>query len=378
MRGFSYWESKYFWQPATFAIVGSGITGLTTSIYLKKKQPQARVVILERGVLPSGASTKNAGFACFGSLSEIKDDLTHHSEDAVYDLIENRIRGLSMLHGLLSKSQTGYEACGGFEIFTPDEADLFQACKASMDEVNDALEKRLGIRPFGLANDQIKKMGFGNVSDMINNKEEGLIDTGSMMQQLILLARNLGVEILTGVEIQEVVKKGNLMSLQCDRGEFLAEKVCVATNGFAERLLEDVDVKPCRAQVLVTSVIPGIKLQGAFHHHYGYDYFRHVHGRVLIGGGRHLDKAAEQTDEFGVTENIQMYLEKLLREVILPSQSFQVEMRWSGIMGIGQSKELIIKEIEPDLFCAVRFGGMGVALGTAAGHQAAQLMLSRV
>jgi glycine/D-amino acid oxidase-like deaminating enzyme len=47
-------------------------------------------------------------------------------------------------------------------------------------------------------------------------------------------------------------------------------------------------------------------------------------------------------------------------------------------MGIGQSKELIIKEIEPDLFCAVRFGGMGVALGTAAGHQAAQLMLSRV
>jgi hypothetical protein len=31
-------------------------------------------------VLPHGASTKNAGFACFGSISEIIDDLKSHSE----------------------------------------------------------------------------------------------------------------------------------------------------------------------------------------------------------------------------------------------------------------------------------------------------------
>jgi len=40
-------------------------------------------------MLPQGASTKNAGFACFGSLSEIIDDLKSHSEEEVIELVQN-------------------------------------------------------------------------------------------------------------------------------------------------------------------------------------------------------------------------------------------------------------------------------------------------
>ena len=65
----SFWEKDFF-IAYDHIVVGSGIVGLSTAIAIKEKQPNSRVLVLERGIFPTGASTKNAGFACFGSLSE--------------------------------------------------------------------------------------------------------------------------------------------------------------------------------------------------------------------------------------------------------------------------------------------------------------------
>ena len=71
----SYWERETWFKDLDLAVIGSGIVGLTTAIYYKQKHPDKKVVVLEKGSLPKGASTKNAGFACFGSVSEILSDL---------------------------------------------------------------------------------------------------------------------------------------------------------------------------------------------------------------------------------------------------------------------------------------------------------------
>jgi L-2-hydroxyglutarate oxidase LhgO len=67
---FSYWEQSSFFNYDAI-IIGSGIVGLIAAIHLKKSSPNLNIAVLERGFLPSGASTKNAGFACFGSVSEL-------------------------------------------------------------------------------------------------------------------------------------------------------------------------------------------------------------------------------------------------------------------------------------------------------------------
>ena len=77
----SYWEIKNWLTNIDFTIVGSGIVGLNCALQLKQRYPTSKILILEKGILPQGASTKNAGFACFGSLSEIIDDLKHHSKE---------------------------------------------------------------------------------------------------------------------------------------------------------------------------------------------------------------------------------------------------------------------------------------------------------
>ena len=81
---FSYWELKEWFTNVDFTIVGSGIVGLNCALTLKKKHPTATILVLEKGMLPQGASSKNAGFACFGSLSELVDDLkTHHRRRSI-------------------------------------------------------------------------------------------------------------------------------------------------------------------------------------------------------------------------------------------------------------------------------------------------------
>ena len=79
----SYWERETFFKKLDVAVIGSGIVGLAAAIHLKTQNPGLQVAILERGPLPVGASTRNAGFACFGSMTELIDDLTRMSEDDV-------------------------------------------------------------------------------------------------------------------------------------------------------------------------------------------------------------------------------------------------------------------------------------------------------
>ena len=113
----SYWEQKEWLQNIDFTIVGSGIVGLSSAVFLKQRFPKAKILVLEKGFLPQGASTKNAGFACFGSLSEILEDLKSHSVDEVLSLLKSRVDGLQLLRQMLGDEALGYKPYGGYELF---------------------------------------------------------------------------------------------------------------------------------------------------------------------------------------------------------------------------------------------------------------------
>jgi hypothetical protein len=107
----------------------------------------------------------------------------------------------------------------------------------------------------------------------------------------------------------------------------------------------------------------------------GYYYFREIDQRILLGGGRNLDFDSERTTEERTTKSIQEALERLLREVILPHTSVEVDQSWAGIMGIGDKKSPMIKALSPNVHCGVRLGGMGVALGAGVGSSLAELAM---
>jgi gamma-glutamylputrescine oxidase len=88
----SVWEKESFFEHQDIIIVGSGLVGLWSALELKEKHPRLKITILERSMVPAGASTRNAGFACFGSPSELLHDKEISGEDRMWRIVEMRYK----------------------------------------------------------------------------------------------------------------------------------------------------------------------------------------------------------------------------------------------------------------------------------------------
>ena len=369
----SYWEYKSWLADVDFTIVGSGITGLSCSLQLRKRFPKAKILILERGSLPQGASTKNAGFACFGSVSELLSDLERHSEDEVLKLVKMRVEGLKVLRKTLGDRAINFEKCGGYELFLTTNLELYESCFSQIEYLNELLEPVFEKPVFSSVPNRFQ---FKNVQDnLLFNTEEGAIDTGKMMQGLLQKALQQNILILNNWTVTGFETLSNSVEIRANSISFKTNKLFIATNGFAAHL-GITQVQPARNQVLVTKPIADLKIKGTFHLDEGYTYFRNIDNRILLGGGRNLDLTGEQTNALGISETIQAYLEKTLSQIILPQTPVEIDYRWSGILGVGAQKKPILKPLSEHVFCGVRLGGMGVAIGSQIGKELANLLAS--
>lgn len=373
----SYWETTSFINY-DYIIIGSGIVGLSAAASISEKAPKAKVVVLERGLLPSGASTKNAGFACFGSLTEILADFNVMSQSKALELVSLRHKGLNKLRKRLGNNNIGFEHYGGYEL-------LFEENHPSLNEIeklNNLLQPVFGDKSIIQHDALIKQFGFAEkVKHIIKHPFEGQIDTGKMMTSLIHYVQQLGVKIITGCEVSNIdvyeTKATAFVkdSVSNQTISFNAKKIICCTNAFTSTFFPELNISPGRGQVLITKPINNLKFKGVFHFDEGYYYFRNVGNRILFGGGRNIDFHGEATTTFGITQKIMNDLTSKLQEIILPESSFEIEQSWSGIMAFGEDKFPILKQIDKSVIVAARLGGMGVAIGSQLGEDAANLAL---
>ena len=181
------------------------------------------------------------------------------------------------------------------------------------------------------------------------------------------------IKILNNIVVDNFSEDTNAVKIETNQFSFSTSKLFIATNGFASQL-NIPEVKPARAQVLITKPIKNLHIKGTFHLDKGYYYFRNIDDRVLFGGGRNLDFKGEETTELNQTELIQNKLEEFLKTTILPNTEFEIDHKWSGIMGVGNQKKAIVKQLSNNVFCGVRLGGMGIAIGSLVGKELAYLI----
>ena len=372
----SFWERVSFFPDYQVVVIGGGLVGLNTAIRLKELDPHLKVLVVERGPIPLGASTRNAGFACFGSMTELLTDLTKMREDEVWALVEMRWRGLRKLRTLLGDEALHFRPTGGYELFRKKDKSLYGHCMENIDSFNDQLKSITGIeKNFRPVEKKITQFGFQQTDQMIKSEAEGMIHTGWMMKTLLEKARNMGVEVIFGLNIDKVEDTGSGVDLVTRAGWAIrTERLVVATNGFAKRFFPELELKAVRNQVLITHPLKTMRIDGCFHYDSGYYYFRNVGNRLLLGGGRNLNLEGETTDQFGHTDQIKDALLNMLEKVILPGQTYTVDQWWSGILGVGPVKKPIMKKYKNRIVLAVRLGGMGVAIGSLIGEQAADLV----
>lgn len=363
----SYWEREYYFGNNDVIVVGAGIVGLSTAIALKKLRPRHNILVLERGSLPSGASTKNAGFACFGSVTELIEDGKTLTEQELKDLIALRWQGLALLKENIGEKGLRYQHRGGVELLDKD-SELADLALSKLDHYNALVEDAIA-QPncFNAAQQHIapSKNPYA-----IYNPYEGEINPMHMMANMRSVAEELGIKILYGVTVDEL--SGN--SLRANGIELRANQIAVCTNGLSLSLLPKLELKAVRNQVYVTPVLDKVPFEGCYHYDQGYVYFREIDGRVLIGGARNYFYDQETTDQFGETDNVKAHLLRFVQEELNINVS-DFDFGWSGILGVGESKAPIMKEVQPNLYVGARLGGMGVAIGSGVGLKMAEMML---
>jgi glycine/D-amino acid oxidase-like deaminating enzyme len=230
-------------------------------------------------------------------------------------------------------------------------------------------------KTFQLNDSKIKSFGLGGRHHLIENKLEGQLHSGKLLEALVQLVYAMGVTILTQVEVQKINTGSDGVTLETSLPyTFQAEQVLVCTNAFASSLLPDLDLVPARGQVLLTEPIEGLKIRGTFHYDEGFFYFRNLGNRILLGGARNKFLKEEETFSTEVSEQVQQELEKFLQEIILPETAYKISLRWSGTMAVGREKKPIVRKVSDHVFCAVRMSGMGVALAPQLGKEIAEMM----
>jgi len=379
----SFWEQSSFFKYDTI-IVGSGIVGLSMAASILEKDPDNRVLILERSVVLGGASTKNAGFACVGTPSETLWDLRELGREGCFNLINMRYKGLQRLRQRLGDDKIGYKQVGGHELIGEDGLHYLK----ELDKLNELFKPIFGGPPYEIANHKIDEFGFNKdkVKALVYNKYEGHIDTGKTISNLIQYVQKLGARILAGAEVVDYVKidshkvcvKVKNPLKQPETYDFHAKSLVLCTNEYSNKFIKNCGIVPGRGQVLITKPIPNLKVKGIFQFDQGFYYFRDHENRIIFGGGRNLDLEGEQTYEMKTTPKIMNNLKKLLKEVILPGVDFEIESEWAGIMAFGEKERApLIDSLDENIFAAVRMGGMGVAISSYAGDIIAEKLLKQ-
>jgi glycine/D-amino acid oxidase-like deaminating enzyme len=353
--------------------VGGGISGVSTGISLLERNPELNVLVTDRWFIPLGASGRNAGFSCFGSPSEILDDIQTNGETAAVSLVEKRWKGLQKLRTRLDPVYTQYETNGGYELYMAEQFDVIRQQLPYLNDLLSDITRR--HETFSLVE---MPSGIAGFSHAVFNPLEGQLHAGLMMENLKQIYLALGGHILTGLHTEAYEDSGDQVTLY-NRVSFpiRAGKMIITTNAFAAQLLPGLDVHGARNHVLVTSPVKGLSWKGCFHHDRGYYYFRNIGDRILLGGARHVDMERENTEAFGSNPEVTRALESFLHKHLVSPADCTIEYRWSGIMGMGAKKLPIIKAVSPNVFVGVRLSGMGVALCSLLGEELTDLVLQQ-
>lgn len=337
-------------------VVGAGLMGRWLAYFLSRVPGRPRVLVVERDRFAYGASSRNAGFLTCGHLSEMLADIDEVGIDVVAESFARRRAGIAVVRRELP--QLPLEACGSVDFDAPTPAGLELAAllnDAAGEEIYTPCEARLGegVRPA-----------------MLNRADAGL-DPVDLLRRLRLGAE---VDYAFGVEARRVA--GGTAHLAGPGGihEVHYGRAVLCTNAFTAALDPDTAVRPGRGQIIVTSPVRSATTRSLGYMNAGYDYFRWLGDRLLLGGGRHRFGATENgRTELAPTGPVRDYLVETARRVI-GHADFEVTHHWAGIMGfpggrhLGGSHRRAIDDVTE---AVAGFGGMGVALTPAVAEEVA-------
>lgn len=358
----SFWEIETYYADNDIVIIGGGLMGIWTAIELKERNPSLKITIVERHISPLGASTRNAGFACFGSLTELLSDEAKMGTDAMLHIAGMRYKGIQKIKQFVTEQSIDFDPCGGYEpLVNYGSSDVLND---KIQYLNQLLLPLTGVdQTFSNATNRIAAIGLKNFDQLVYNPLEAGIHSGKLVNGLTSIALHKGVRLLNGINIEGWTENNHSVELITNQPfQLKANKVVICTNGFTESLVPELKIEPARGQIILTKPISNLITKGTFHFDEGFYYWRNVGNRILLGGARNSDFDNERTTNFDGSNRIENILTEFINTHVILNEPVEIEQSWSGIMGFTTDKLPLCKSISTNIVAAIACNGMGVAL----------------
>jgi glycine/D-amino acid oxidase-like deaminating enzyme len=215
-------------------IVGAGLTGLWSALFVKELQPHLTIAVIEQGCAAYGASGRNAGM-----LAETIDHshelaVDHFGEDEARLLAQLGRDNIEALTSFLQENEIDcdYEASGRLNVaLSDDQCSAFAADKE--------VAERLGIFDYQLLNKE-------QTRDELNSSlyQGGLfVPSGGVLNPVKLVDGLRRTAISKGIDVFEYSKVESLKDLRShvrvstSEGAITAKKVIVGASAYTHLLL---------------------------------------------------------------------------------------------------------------------------------------------
>jgi gamma-glutamylputrescine oxidase len=335
------------------AIVGGGVTGLSCALTLAEGGRSVRVH--EARTIASGASGRNGGFALRGGAmpyDRAKGRLGAETAAAFWRLTE---RTLDRMEGLAGDA---LRRVGSLRLAADEEE------RAELVAEYDAL------RGDGFAAEWVDEPPgrlAGRYPGALLQPDDAALQPARWVRRLAAQAADAGVELRENDRVTSLA-------------EVDAHAIVVASDGYPSGLLGELDelVQPMRGQVVVTEPLTERLYERPHYARRGFDYWQQLpDGRLVVGGRRDTDLAAETTSVEATTPEVQAALQTLIRQLV--GRRPAITHRWSGIFGMSPDELPLAGPVpgHEGLWLSRGYSGHGNVLGLACGDLVAKAILGR-
>jgi len=219
------------------AIVGGGLTGFWTALFLKELDPGREIAVVEQGIAAWGASGRNAGM-----LSETVD---HSHSLAIQHFGLESARRLAALGESNVAELTQFIAERGIECdYEPTGRLMVALTRAQEDEARHsiAVARKLGIESFRYLDGAAMRAEVHSplYRGGVAVSGGGILDPARLTDGLRREAEKLGVRVFERTTVQSLGRAGAGIELRANGTTLRARRAVLATSAYTHHLLPQV------------------------------------------------------------------------------------------------------------------------------------------
>lgn len=359
---------------ADIVVLGGGVTGISAAYFLVSRG--CRVALVERDVLASGATGRNAGFLLCGVANTYSVAVKSHGRERARALWSLSRDNHALLRGLVEqeKIECLYARRGSTTLaLSEQEAKALSRSAAQLAEDGfraEFLDDTAAARAFP---------GSGVLAGL-HHPDDGEIHPARFVRGLALAAENRGARIYERTPVSAIHGSADSVTLETPGGKLSASMLLLAANAYTALLHPyfDGSIVGMRGQMFATEPCPERLIPNPVYVDFGFEYFRQLaDGRILAGGGRRASLDTELTYVDRPTEKVQGAIESFLYSCFPAARRLRITHRWAGIMGFSCDELPNVGPVPGSVntYVAAGYHGHGMGYAVVAAKSVSEMML---